>query len=58
MTKAAAREHRIPNAIIVDAYDEYEHAMNWYYYFADNLEFPMKTKAQLRLRGGKTEKFQ
>ncbi|MBL7817499.1 MAG: hypothetical protein JNL70_21010 [Saprospiraceae bacterium] len=49
------REHRIHYEIIVDAYDEYEEAMGWYYYFADNLEFPMEAKAQLRLRGGKTE---
>ena len=29
--------------------------MSWYDYMADNLEFPIKAKVKLRLRGGKTE---
>ena len=34
------REHRISMEIIVDAYNEYEQALGWYYYLKDNLEFP------------------
>jgi hypothetical protein len=49
------REHRIRNEAIPDAYGEEEVAMSWYYYMADNLEFPIKAKVKLRLRGGKTE---
>lgn len=38
------REHRIRNEAIPDAYGEEEVAMSWYYYMADNLEFPIKAK--------------
>jgi hypothetical protein len=34
------REHRITIEIIVDAYDEQERAMGWYYYLQDQLQFP------------------
>ncbi len=34
------REERIDMEIIVDAYDEEERAMGWYYYLADMIEFP------------------
>ena len=34
------REHRISMDIIVDAYDEYECAVGWYYYLKDQLQFP------------------
>ena len=34
------REHRIEMEIIVDAYDECERALGWYYYLKDNLQFP------------------
>lgn len=34
------REHRITMEIIVDAYDEAERAMGWYYYLEENLQFP------------------
>lgn len=34
------REHRISMDIIVDAYDEYERAVGWYYYLKDQLQFP------------------
>lgn len=34
------REHRISMEIIVDAYNEYEQALGWYYYLKDNLYFP------------------
>ena len=53
--KDKERDHRIHYEIIVDAYDEYEQAMSWYYHMEENLEFPMKAKVKLRLRGGKTE---
>lgn len=35
------REHRIHIEIIVDAYDEQERAMGWYYYLEDKLQFPL-----------------
>lgn len=34
------REHRISMEIIVDAHDEQERAMGWYYYLEDQLQFP------------------
>jgi len=34
------REERIAMEIIVDAYDETEQAMGWYYYLDDHLRFP------------------
>jgi len=34
------REHRISMEIIVDAYDEYERAIGWYYYLKEQLQFP------------------
>jgi hypothetical protein len=34
------REQRIMMEIIVDAYDEQERAMGWYYYLQDQLQFP------------------
>lgn len=37
-----AREERITNEIIVDAYGPEEQVMGWYYYLADNLHFPFK----------------
>ncbi|MFO1431922.1 MAG: calcium-binding protein [Candidatus Competibacteraceae bacterium] len=47
MTKAKQtpdpeREHRIDMEIVVDAYDEQERAMGWYYYLQDRLQFPFK----------------
>ncbi|MEN8906235.1 MAG: calcium-binding protein [Clostridiales bacterium] len=35
-------EDRIIFEVIVDAYDEYERSMGWYYYIAENIEFPFK----------------
>lgn len=37
-------EERIEMEIVVDAHDEEERAMGWYYYMADNLKFPFKAK--------------
>jgi Calcium binding len=34
------REHRIAMEIVVDAYDEHERAMGWYYYLEGQLQFP------------------
>ena len=53
--KDAARDHRIHDEIIVDAYGDGEQAMSWYYYMEENMKFPMEAKVKLRLRGGKTE---
>lgn len=38
------REHRIDMEIIVDAYGEIEHAMGWYYYLEDKLNFSFKAR--------------
>ncbi len=35
-----AREHRVIDEIVVDAYNEVERAMSWYYYLEEKLEFP------------------
>ena len=35
-----AREDRIIMEIVVDAYNEQERAMGWYYYLENNLHFP------------------
>jgi hypothetical protein len=34
------REDRITMEVVVDAYDEVERAMGWYYYLEDRLHFP------------------
>ena len=36
------REDRITFDIVVDAYDESERAMGWYYYLQDNLQMPFE----------------
>jgi hypothetical protein len=38
------REERIEMEIIVDAYDEHERAMGWYYYLQDGLHFPFTAR--------------
>ena len=38
------REHRIDTEIIVDAYEEQERAMGWYYYLDEKLKFPFPAK--------------
>ncbi|MBV6443387.1 MAG: hypothetical protein EPGJADBJ_05126 [Saprospiraceae bacterium] len=52
---APAREQRILYEIIVDCYDEEEEMIGWYYYFADNLKFPIEATVRLPLHGGKME---
>ena len=36
------REYRIQNEAVVDAHDEQEQAMGWYYYIEDKLHCPFK----------------
>jgi Calcium binding len=50
-----AREDRIMLEVVVDCYDDEEVATGWYYYFAENLDFPFAAQANLKLRGGKME---
>jgi hypothetical protein len=38
------REERITMEIVVDAYNEGERAMGWYYYLEDKLNFPFLTR--------------
>ncbi len=38
------REERISMEIVVDAHDEEERAMGWYYYLEDKLTFPFLTR--------------
>jgi hypothetical protein len=38
------REERIDMEIVVDAYDEEERAIGWYYYLAENMNFPFQAK--------------
>jgi len=38
------REYRIDMEAVVDAYDEEERAMGWYYYLDDKINFPFKAK--------------
>ena len=38
------REKRIEYEIIVDAYDESERAMGWYYYLEDAIHFPFRAR--------------
>ena len=42
--KENARERRITYEIIVDAYDEWERAMGWYYYLDGRLRFPFRAR--------------
>ncbi len=38
------REERIHEEIMVDAYDELERAMSWYYYLEENMSFPFNAR--------------
>jgi hypothetical protein len=44
------REHRIDMEIVVDAYDEEERAMGWYYYLEDKLQVPFKAQCMAERR--------
>jgi len=48
-------QYKIDYEIIVDAYDEYEQSMGWFYFFEETLEFPFTATAQLKRRDGTTE---
>ena len=53
----AKREKRIEQEIVVDAYDEWERAMGWFYYLEQILQFPfraecVKEREQAPLRVG------
>ncbi|HEX5435863.1 MAG TPA: calcium-binding protein [Gemmatimonadaceae bacterium] len=41
-----AREHRIENEIIVDAYGQEEQAMGWYYYLDEVLHVPFPARCR------------
>jgi hypothetical protein len=43
-----AREQRIANEIVVDAYGPEEQAMGWYYYLQDRLVFPFTAVCRIR----------
>ena len=43
-----AREHRIVMEIVVDAYDEQERAMGWYYYLEGKLNLPFRARCATR----------
>ncbi len=38
------REERIIMEVVVDAYDEVERSLGWYYYLKDTMQFPFKAK--------------
>ncbi len=40
--KNEERENRIMMEVVVDAYDQEERAMGWYYYVSDECDFPFK----------------
>ena len=41
-----ARERRIDMEVVVDAYNESERAMGWYYYLEGKLKFPFKARCK------------
>jgi hypothetical protein len=45
----AVREHRISMQIVVDAYDETERAMGWYYYLEEQLEGLFEARVRVEL---------
>ena len=54
-----SREYRIDYEIIVDAYNDDEVAMGWYYYLNDNLNFPFLAKWKKKNRKtGKLEEIE
>ncbi len=42
--KDEEREDRIDFEVVVDAYDSQERAIGWFYYLAEQCEFPFKAK--------------
>lgn len=47
--------HQIDYEIIVDAHDDIEMSMGWYYTFEERLVFPFTATAQLKKKGGGVE---
>ena len=45
--KNREREQRIDNEILVDAYDEEEHVLSWYYYAENEMQFPFPARCLL-----------
>jgi hypothetical protein len=41
-----ARERRIELEAVVDAYNESERAMGWYYYLEERLKFPFRARCR------------
>jgi hypothetical protein len=48
--KDEAREERIIMEVVVDAYDEEERAMGWFYYLDDKMRFPFEAKCVVERR--------
>ena len=48
MKQDEAREHRIAMEAVVDAYDEIERAMGWYYYLEGKLAVPFKARCMAK----------
>ncbi|MEM6700861.1 MAG: calcium-binding protein [Bacteroidota bacterium] len=46
------RDQRIHSEIVVDAYDEGEVNMSWFYYFEENLNLPFKVYIKTEFRNG------
>jgi hypothetical protein len=42
------REDRFTDEVVVDAYNEEERAMGWYYYAAESFAFPFKARCALK----------
>ena len=42
------REHRITMEAVVDAYNEEERAIGWYYYLEGKLDFPFLARSAIR----------
>jgi hypothetical protein len=49
------REHRILYEIVVDAYNDTERAMGWYYYLQDALQFPFDARCISTLGASRLE---
>ena len=48
-------KYKIDYEIVVDAYDDYEVSMGWYYTFDEELEFPFAATAEFNKRDGTIE---
>jgi hypothetical protein len=44
------RENRIRDEVIVDAYDDEEQAMGWYYYLAESMSYPFEARCVRAMR--------